>query len=482
MFSGKSKKEYERVLERIIDGNFEVEPDKRDNVIEKILTLSEDLKMNREKVKELICGIFDIAVDISSFDLKLNYYSNEILSYTNKINDLNQTVQSVFEELSASIEEIDASTKEYNDVFEEVASMAENINEDVKENTNKVIEIKKIIDDTVNTTQVMEEEVDNLIQTTGSIEVSLQNINSIAEKINILALNAAIEANRAGEHGRGFAVVATEIRNLSNTTKEMVSSLSMLVEKINLHSKNSSQSVKKSVEGVSTINKDLSEMENLFLHISQQVEGITQDINTLKSSSDELTLSLGEASTSMMNTAAITDEAACASDELFKISNDVKDLGHSMEKLEVMITKTANKSGKMATDKYFRLENENFTNRIKPAINAHRAWIDTLDKMVSNMKVIPLQTDDTRCAFGHFYHTVKPTHPRILEIWNKVDSYHKDLHESGHRAIEYIKKGSSLEAQRLLDETRNTSLELIKMFEDILKISEELTLNKEFIM
>lgn len=60
----------------------------------------------------------------------------------------------------------------------------------------------------------------------------LADISSIAGQTNLLSLNASIEAARAGEHGRGFAVVAEEIRQLSDSTKMLLSQNSEKAEAI----------------------------------------------------------------------------------------------------------------------------------------------------------------------------------------------------------------------------------------------------------
>ena len=48
----------------------------------------------------------------------------------------------------------------------------------------------------------------------------------------MLGLNAAIEAARAGDVGRGFGVVAEEIRKLSDDSRETVSQIRELTDKI----------------------------------------------------------------------------------------------------------------------------------------------------------------------------------------------------------------------------------------------------------
>lgn len=52
------------------------------------------------------------------------------------------------------------------------------------------------------------------------IKTSLQEIISISQASKVLALNATIEAARAGEAGKSFAVVATEVKQLSDKTRQ----------------------------------------------------------------------------------------------------------------------------------------------------------------------------------------------------------------------------------------------------------------------
>lgn len=86
------------------------------------------------------------------------------------------------------------------------------------------------------------------------------DIAAIAGKTNLLSLNASIEAARAGEMGRGFAVVAGEIRNLSESTKSIITEnstqASETLPKVNAcveMIKNVTEYINKMSEKVSTI-------------------------------------------------------------------------------------------------------------------------------------------------------------------------------------------------------------------------------------
>lgn len=72
----------------------------------------------------------------------------------------------------------------------------------------------------MNNQETLNKEIVNVKSISAQINVILNAIKSIADQTKMLGLNASIEAARSGEAGRGFAVVATEIRSLSQNSKE----------------------------------------------------------------------------------------------------------------------------------------------------------------------------------------------------------------------------------------------------------------------
>lgn len=120
-----------------------------------------------------------------------------------------------------------------------------------------------------------------------------QDVESIAGKINLLSLNAAIEAARAGDAGRGFSVVATNIRDLSENSKEAVGSakendegihqaienINVIIQNFNEEIKGLVNSVDSAVENTSQSSSNSTEIQNSMQEVSLIADKVQEVIN-----------------------------------------------------------------------------------------------------------------------------------------------------------------------------------------------------------
>lgn len=99
-------------------------------------------------------------------------------------------------------------------------------------------------------------------------------IEGISTQTNLLGLNASIEAARSGEAGKGFGVVATEIRKLSDHTKEAAGTIGGSLDEV----KNSIENLKLSIEEVSSSSEEQSKVMVDFLEEMQKLDRKSNDV------------------------------------------------------------------------------------------------------------------------------------------------------------------------------------------------------------
>lgn len=155
------------------------------------------------------------------------------------LSNMSQVLSENFSQISATMEELNATSAN-------VANNQHNLNDEITNVKNISIEINTILD----------------------------SIKSIADQTRMLGLNAAIEAARAGEAGRGFGVVATEIRKLSQNSKETAFKIMDLTGKIQ-------ESVDRTME---TSNATLENAEQQ----SAAMEEVTASLTEIATLADEL--------------------------------------------------------------------------------------------------------------------------------------------------------------------------------------------------
>ena len=92
-----------------------------------------------------------------------------------------------------------------------------------------------------------------------------------------------------------------------------------------------------------------------------------------------------------------------------------------------------------------------------------------LERIVDEMKTYPLQTNSRRCAFGHFYHSIKMNNTDIAKEWTAIDKVHNELHGMGIEIIDAINRNNSIQVNNFYSQAEKLSKEIFYLIDNIIK-------------
>lgn len=468
----------QKTIRQINEGNFELAESQlkseKDEILKNLKELNTKLKEGKHDIGEVIKNIFDIATQVSSFDLTLKFYSDNIKTTTSELNKMAETVYSAFEQTTASVTQITDSNAELMESLENISMESKVLNDNTQKNSKMIEDIKKENQEVIRQSNGMKDDVDNLINILKSMESTIEGIYGISDQTNLLALNASIEAARAGEAGKGFAVVAEEIRKLSDTTKSLLSSMDNFLQEINQASQKSSESVEKTVESIEKVNTAVESMADIMLANSSSIEKITDSLSSISAFNEELNASLQEVSAAMNMVSGDAENVSRAASTLDKIGDDLAEVANTMIQIEENVDLLTKKGGKLANNNFYSITNDEFIQTIESAIEAHTKWMNTLKSMAESRELAPIQTNDHKCGFGHFYYGVHPTSERILPLWEEVEKYHSELHHKADKVIECIKENNCENIMESVNEAQKISEHIGSIFNRMVSITEEM--------
>ncbi|HHW47773.1 MAG TPA: hypothetical protein GXX14_04035 [Clostridiaceae bacterium] len=385
-----------------------------------------------------------------------------------------ESVYSAFEETTAAVTQITDANHQLTNSLDRISHESRVLNENTATSNKVIDDIRTDNKKAIEQSGAMNKDVNNLLNILDTMKETIQGIYEISDQTNLLALNASIEAARAGEAGKGFAVVAEEIRKLSETTNNLLGSMVKLLEQINEASQKSSESVKRTIESIERVNAAVESITQILIDNNRSINSITQSLEDITSFSQELNASLEEVSSAMDTASHDAEKVSNLAIDLEGIGNEIFKISESMSEIEGSIDTLTKESGKMAVNKLYGLSNNDFIASIEAAINAHINWVKTLEQMVENQSLQPLQTDDHKCGFGHFYYGVTPSSGKILPLWREVEGYHSELHKKGDTVIEFVRVGNYISAKSAAKEARQLSNKIVSLFEEMISITKEM--------
>lgn len=257
-----------------------------------------------ESGKQMGQSAYQIAMishEIAEVSKHENQRSQAVSSATQQLNDISESVQSLANEAAECAKQTENHAQDGIGKVRTNIHLMQKTAQDVQQAANEIFELKDAA-----------EKINNIVTT----------ISNVAEQTNLLSLNAAIEAARAGEQGRGFAVVADEVRNLAKGTSDSVDEISQIITTLTSKVQLAADAMNSVVQEVQGNQERAGDIETIFGHMSGVISETAaanhkifdasreqmEQLQTLRSTLEQLFETLNESSSKVETTATIGDD------------------------------------------------------------------------------------------------------------------------------------------------------------------------------
>lgn len=185
------------------------------------------------------------------------------------------------EQTSQQVQVVSENSQQISRGMNDVSTAVEELAASAREISHSANDVMNAITTAVEIAKTTEASMARLTKDSEEIGEIIAVITGITQQTNLLALNATIEAARAGESGKGFAVVASEVKELAQETSHSAGNITQKIEAIQL----SSQEVIKAILNLSQV----------ITHAHTLSKTIALAVNEQTAAADEISVNMTDA-------------------------------------------------------------------------------------------------------------------------------------------------------------------------------------------
>lgn len=446
---------------------------KQQNHIELLMMVHKMLEAS-EYNKNIAMQLLKDNSELSQFDVNMSFSATELKDISGELAESTNCNMMVVDETTKSITEVSNTIEYSTGVLEGITEKSVRLMDITKGNVTQLEEVASIKDVVFENAKIMEEKIGVLENMSKKVDEIVEGVRAIAEQTNLLALNASIEAARAGEQGRGFAVVAEEIRKLAEGTKSKLEDMQGFTHIIRNATGDSIKSVNTTITSIEDIGNKIDIVNGGFEESLKDLTSTVDNIQNLSAMMQQLNGSSQEIAAAMTSVAMETGNISEKVLTLEKGSQKTADYSKEIGKIDSRLTENVKDLVRGINNSTHTMNNEEFTTITMHAIDAHKDWVKKLEKVVSEGKLAPIQTDGKKCAFGHFYNCIEVSHEKLRDKWLGIGEVHGQVHKQGRLILDGISNGNKSLVQSEFVKAQQLSGQMISRLEEVISIAKEL--------